>query len=233
MNLTDILNKKYGKSVKDCTNEEIYYGLLDMVKAAAQGKTAAESKKKIYYISAEFLIGKLLSNNLINLGLYDEVKALLAENGRDICEIEEVEPEPSLGNGGLGRLAACFLDSIATLGMNGAGIGLNYHYGLFKQKFEKNLQTEEPNPWIEENGWLTKTDKTYDVKFRGLTVKSRLYDIDVTGYDSTTNKLHLFDIESVDESIVEEGIDFDKTDIEKNLTLFLYPDDSDDAGRLL
>ena len=233
MNLTDILNDKYGKSVKDCTNEEIYYGLLDMVKAAAQNKTATEGKKKIYYISAEFLIGKLLSNNLINLGLYDEVKALLADNGKDICEIEEVEPEPSLGNGGLGRLAACFLDSIATLGMNGAGIGLNYHYGLFRQKFENNLQTEEPNPWIEENGWLTKTDKTYDVKFRGLTVKSRLYDIDVTGYDSTTNKLHLFDIESVDESIVEEGIDFDKTDIEKNLTLFLYPDDSDDAGRLL
>lgn len=233
MNLNNILNEKYGKSVKDCTNEEIYYGLLDMVKAAAENKTAAEGKKKIYYISAEFLIGKLLSNNLINLGLYDEVKALLAENGKDICEIEEVEPEPSLGNGGLGRLAACFLDSIATLGMSGAGIGLNYHYGLFRQKFENNLQTEEPNPWIEENGWLTKTDKTYKVNFRGLTVTSRLYDIDVTGYDSCTNKLHLFDIESVDESIVEEGIDFDKTDIEKNLTLFLYPDDSDDAGRLL
>lgn len=233
MDLQKILNDKYGKSIKDCSNEEIYYGLLDMVKIAAKNKTAPVSKKKIYYISAEFLIGKLLSNNLINLGLYDEAKALLAENGKDICEIEEVEPEPSLGNGGLGRLAACFLDSIATLGLSGAGIGLNYHYGLFKQKFEKNLQTEEPNPWIEENGWLTKTDKTYKVDFRGLTVTSRLYDIDVTGYDSFTNKLHLFDIETVDESIVEDGIDFDKEDIEKNLTLFLYPDDSDDAGRLL
>lgn len=233
MNLQKILNDKYGKSIKDCSNKEIYYGLLDMVKVAAKNKTATVSKKKIYYISAEFLIGKLLSNNLINLGLYDEVKTLLAENGKDICKIEEVEPEPSLGNGGLGRLAACFLDSIATLGLSGAGIGLNYHYGLFKQKFEKNLQTEEPNPWIEENGWLTKTDKTYKVDFRGLTVTSRLYDIDVTGYDSFTNKLHLFDIETVDESIVEDGIDFDKEDIEKNLTLFLYPDDSDDAGRLL
>ena len=233
MNLQSILNEKYGRSVKDCTNEEIYYGLLDMVKAAAREKTAPGGKKKVYYISAEFLIGKLLSNNLINLGLYDEVKAFLAENGKDICEIEEVEPEPSLGNGGLGRLAACFLDSIATLGLNGAGIGLNYHYGLFKQKFENNLQTEEPNPWIEEKGWLTKTDKTYKVNFRGMTVTSRLYDIDVTGYDSFTNKLHLFDIETVDESIVEKGIDFDKSDIEKNLTLFLYPDDSDEAGRLL
>lgn len=233
MNLQKILNDKYGKSIKDCSNKEIYYGLLDMVKVAAKNKTATVSKKKIYYISAEFLIGKLLSNNLINLGLYDEVKTLLAENGKDICKIEEVEPEPSLGNGGLGRLAACFLDSIATLGLSGAGIGLNYHYGLFKQKFEKNLQTEEPNPWIEENGWLTKTDKTYKVDFRGLTVTSRLYDIDVTGYDSFTNKLHLFDIETVDESIVEDGIDFDKENIEKNLTLFLYPDDSDDAGRLL
>lgn len=233
MDLQKILNDKYGKSIKDCSNEEIYYGLLDMVKTAAKDKAAPVGKKKIYYISAEFLIGKLLSNNLINLGLYDNVKTLLAENGKDICEIEDVEPEPSLGNGGLGRLAACFLDSIATLGLSGAGIGLNYHYGLFKQKFEKNLQTEEPNPWIEENSWLTKTDKTYKVNFRGLTVTSRLYDIDVTGYDSFTNKLHLFDIETVDESIVEDGIDFDKEDIEKNLTLFLYPDDSDDAGRLL
>ncbi len=233
MVLQKILNDKYGKSIKDCSNEEIYYGLLDMVKSAAKDKTAPTGKKKIYYISAEFLIGKLLSNNLINLGLYDDVKKVLAENGKDICEIEEVEPEPSLGNGGLGRLAACFLDSIATLGLSGAGIGLNYHYGLFKQKFTKNLQTEEPNPWIEENSWLTKTDKTYKVDFRGLTVTSRLYDIDVTGYDSFTNKLHLFDIETVDESIVEDGIDFDKEDIEKNLTLFLYPDDSDDAGRLL
>lgn len=233
MNLQNVLNDKYGKSIKDCSNEEVYYGLLEVVKSEAAKKISNNGKKKIYYISAEFLIGKLLSNNLINLGIYDEVKTILAENGKDICEIEEVEPEPSLGNGGLGRLAACFLDSIATLGLNGSGIGINYHYGLFKQKFKDNLQTEEPNPWIEEKSWLTKTDKTYTINFRGMSVKSRMYDIDVTGYDNCTNKLHLFDIETVDESIVEDGINFDKEDIEKNLTLFLYPDDSDDAGRLL
>ncbi len=233
MNLQNVLNDKYGKSIKDCSNEEVYYGLLEVVKSEAAKKISNNGKKKIYYVSAEFLIGKLLSNNLINLGIYDEVKTILAENGKDICEIEEVEPEPSLGNGGLGRLAACFLDSIATLGLNGSGIGINYHYGLFKQKFKDNLQTEEPNPWIEEKSWLTKTDKTYTINFRGMSVKSRMYDIDVTGYDNCTNKLHLFDIETVDESIVEDGINFDKEDIEKNLTLFLYPDDSDDAGRLL
>ncbi len=233
MNLQNVLNDKYGKSIKDCSNEEIYYSLLEIVKSEAAKKVSNNDKKKIYYISAEFLIGKLLSNNLINLGIYDEIKTILAENGKDICEIEEVEPEPSLGNGGLGRLAACFLDSIATLGLNGSGIGINYHYGLFKQKFKDNLQTEEPNPWIEEKSWLTKTDKTYTINFRGMSVKSRMYDIDVTGYDNCTNKLHLFDIETVDESIVEDGISFDKEDIEKNLTLFLYPDDSDDAGRLL
>lgn len=233
MNLQNVLNDKYGKSIKDCSNEEIYYALLEIVKDEASKKVLGTGKKKIYYISAEFLIGKLLSNNLINLGIYDEVKTILAENGKDICEIEEVEPEPSLGNGGLGRLAACFLDSIATLGLNGSGIGINYHYGLFKQKFKDNLQTEEPNPWIEEKSWLTKTDKTYTVNFRDMSVTSRMYDIDVTGYDNCTNKLHLFDIETVDESIVNDGINFDKKDIEKNLTLFLYPDDSDDAGRLL
>ena len=190
-------------------------------------------KKKLYYISAEFLIGKLLSNNLINLGVYDEVRDVLAANGKDICAIEEVEPEPSLGNGGLGRLAACFLDSIATLGLNGDGVGLNYHYGLFKQVFENNLQKETKNPWIQDESWLTKTDKSYQVQFGGFNVTSKLYDIDVTGYENTTNKLHLFDIETVDESIVGDGIDFDKEDIKKNLTLFLYPDDSDDKGRLL
>ncbi|MBQ8687295.1 MAG: glycogen/starch/alpha-glucan family phosphorylase, partial [Ruminococcus sp.] len=233
MNLTNVLHTKYGKSIADCTNEEIYYGLLEMTQQLAKEKESAAGKKKLYYISAEFLIGKLLSNNLINLGIYDEVKELLAANGKDICAVEEVEPEPSLGNGGLGRLAACFLDSIATLGLNGDGVGLNYHYGLFKQKFVKNLQTEEPNAWIEDQSWLTKTDVSYKVSFRGLTVTSRLYDIHVTGYDNRTNKLHLFDIETVDESIVEDGIDFDKENIAKNLTLFLYPDDSDEAGRLL
>jgi len=174
-----------------------------------------------------------LSNNLINLGIYDDIKEELAKNGKDLCEIEEFEKEPSLGNGGLGRLAACFLDSIATLGLNGDGVGLNYHFGLFRQVFKNNAQTTIPDPWLTEKSWLTKTDVTYTVKFRDMNVTSRMYDIDVTGYDSTTNKLHLFDIESVDENIVEDGINFNKEDIEKNLTLFLYPDDSDDAGRIL
>ena len=233
MNLQGILKQKYNKVISDCSDNEIYYGLLEMVQKMSKEKQTSEGKKKLYYISAEFLIGKLLSNNLINLGIYDDVKNLLAENGKDIKRIEEIEPEPSLGNGGLGRLAACFLDSIATLGLNGDGIGLNYHFGLFKQKFENNLQTEEPNDWIEDQSWLIKTDKSYKTSFRNLTVTSRLYDINVTGYNNRTNKLHLFDIESVDESIVEDGISFDKNDIEKNLTLFLYPDDSDEAGRLL
>jgi starch phosphorylase len=192
-----------------------------------------EGEKKIYYISAEFLIGKLLSNNLINLGIYDKLNDILAKKGKRLSEIEEVEPEPSLGNGGLGRLAACFLDSIATLGLPGEGIGLNYHFGLFKQVFKDKLQTAEPNDWIEEQSWLTKTDTSFEVAFGDRKVTSRLYDIDVIGYDNGVNKLRLFDIESVDESIVKKGIDFDKEDIEKNLTLFLYPDDSDEAGNLL
>ena len=211
-------------------NRDIYYALLDFTQKLANSKERNESKKKLYYISAEFLIGKLLSNNLINLGIYDEVKTLLEENGKSLAEIEAIEPEPSLGNGGLGRLAACFLDSIATLGLSGDGIGLNYHYGLFKQVFKNNLQTEMPNPWIEDNSWLIKTDKTYEVNFGDYKVSSRLYEINVTGYDNKTNKLHLFDVESVDESIVTEGIKFNKEEIEKNLTLFLYPDDGDEAG---
>ncbi len=233
MNLQEIVTKKYSKGIADCSNEELYFALLEMTKAMAEKKENHNGKKKLYYISAEFLIGKLLSNNLINLGVYDEVRDVLAANGKDICAIEEVEPEPSLGNGGLGRLAACFLDSIATLGLNGDGVGLNYHYGLFKQVFENNLQKETKNPWIQDESWLTKTDKSYQVQFGGFNVTSKLYDIDVTGYENTTNKLHLFDIETVDESIVGDGIDFDKEDIKKNLTLFLYPDDSDDKGRLL
>ena len=233
MNLQEIVTKKYNKGIADCSNEELYFALLEMTKAMAEKKENHNGKKKLYYISAEFLIGKLLSNNLINLGVYDEVRDVLAANGKDICAIEEVEPDPSLGNGGLGRLAACFLDSIATLGLNGDGVGLNYHYGLFKQVFENNLQKETKNPWIQDESWLTKTDKSYQVQFGGFNVTSKLYDIDVTGYENTTNKLHLFDIETVDESIVGDGIDFDKEDIKKNLTLFLYPDDSDDKGRLL
>ena len=234
MNLSKVLNEKCKKDISMCTNEEIYYALLETVQELGEEKTKAnEEKKKLYYISAEFLIGKLLSNNLINLGIYDEVKKVLSENGKSLSEIEEIEPEPSLGNGGLGRLAACFLDSIATLGLPGDGIGLNYHFGLFKQVFKNNLQTEEINKWIENQSWLNKTDITYDIDFGDFTLKSRLYDINVIGYNNTTNKLHLFDVETVDENIVEEGIKFDKEDVEKNLTLFLYPDDSDTKGHLL
>jgi starch phosphorylase len=233
MNMQDLLQQKLGKGIAQASNKEIYEALLTIVQEMAKEKEAPQKKKKVYYISAEFLIGKLLSNNMINLGIYDEVREVLAKNGKDICEIEEIEPEPSLGNGGLGRLAACFLDSIATLGLSGDGIGLNYHLGLFKQEFENGLQKETPNPWLEEKSWLTKTDVSYPVSFRGLTVHSRMYDIEVTGYNNGTNKLHLFDIDSVDETIVKDGIDFDKEDIEKNLTLFLYPDDSDESGRQL
>ena len=233
MNIQETLQQKLGKEIAQASNEEIYGALLNMVQEMAGEKERTDSKKKLYYISAEFLIGKLLSNNMINLGIFNEVKDVLAQNGKNIAEIEEVEPEPSLGNGGLGRLAACFLDSIATLGLAGDGVGLNYHLGLFKQEFKNNLQRETPNPWIEEKSWLKKTDVVYPVSFKGLNVNARMYDIEVTGYNNKTNKLHLFDIDSVDETIVEDGIAFNKEDIEKNLTLFLYPDDSDENGRLL
>ncbi len=233
MTLSKIVSLKYNKTIEKCSNEEVYSALLDMCKLMSEDKVSNDGKKKLYYISAEFLIGKLLSNNLINLGVYDKVKSELEASGKSLAEIEEIEMEPSLGNGGLGRLAACFVDSIATLGLNGDGVGLNYHYGLFKQVFENNSQKETPNPWITEQSWLTKTDITYPVQFGGFTVQSRLYDIDVIGYNSRTTKLRLFDIESVDESIVGDTIDFNKEEIEKNLTLFLYPDDSDDKGRLL
>lgn len=235
MNISELTKTRYGKSPAECTDEEIYYALLDEVQRLAAAKKLPESrsKKKLYYFSAEFLIGKLLSNNLINLGIYDEVKEQLKESGKDISKIEEIENEPSLGNGGLGRLAACFLDSIATLGLNGDGVGLKYHFGLFKQVFENNQQAAVPDKWLTDDSWLIKTDKTYTVKFKKGSVTARMYDINVTGYDSTTNKLHLFDIDTVDESIVENGIDFDKNLTDKNLTLFLYPDDSDDAGRML
>ena len=231
--LTKLLDQQYGKTIEQCTKEQLLFGLFGMVKRLAAGKEEIKEKKKLYYISAEFLVGKLLSNNLINLGIYDEIKELLASQGLSLSELEEAEPEPSLGNGGLGRLAACFLDSIASLGLAGDGIGLNYHFGLFKQRFEDNLQKEEKNPWIEKNGWLTKKNNTYEVEFGGFKLKSILYEIDVLGYQNRTNKLHLFDSELVEESLVEEGIDFNKEDIKKNLTLFLYPDDSDEAGRQL
>ena len=241
MDLTKAVKEKYKKPLASCTNEEIYICLLEQVKklaketeAASEKTTVTTGRRKLYYISAEFLIGKLLSNNLINLGLYDEIKKELAAAGKSLAEIEELEPEPSLGNGGLGRLADCFVDSIATLGLNGDGVGLNYHYGLFRQVFDKkHLQQETPNPWMENESWLTKTETSYQVPFSGFTVTSRLYDLDVTGYNNHSTRLRLFDLGSVDESIVKDGIDFDKTEIEKNLTLFLYPDDSDDNGRLL
>ena len=234
MNLSEKLLDKYNKEISLCSNEEIYIGLLELVQELIKNKEQNNSqKKKLYYISSEFLIGKLLSNNLINLGIYEEVKTVLEENNKSLSEIEEVELEPSLGNGGLGRLASCFLDSIATLGLPGDGIGLNYHFGLFKQVFKNNLQTEQKNEWINESTWLRKTNTTYDIEFSDFTLRSRLYDIDVTGYNNITSKLHLFDVETVDETIVIDGIKFDKEDIEKNLTLFLYPDDSDENGHLL
>lgn len=236
MQLKNYLENVCKKPISECSNKELYLALLSYTKeqiALKNKNTHTNDKKKLYYISAEFLIGKLLSNNLINLGIYDETALLLNGNNKSLAEVEEAEPEPSLGNGGLGRLAACFLDSIATLGLPGDGIGLNYHMGLFRQVFEEHLQKELPNPWIEEHGWLNKTDVSYRIQFGNTTLTSRLYDIDVIGYDNRINKLHLFDVESVDDSMVHEGISFDKEDIKRNLTLFLYPDDSDEKGRLL
>ncbi len=231
--LKDIVKEMYEKQIEELSDRELYYVVLALTKRLMKVSDGNEGEKKVYYISAEFLIGKLLSNNLLNLGVYDKMSTILKKYGKELSVIEEAEPEPSLGNGGLGRLAACFLDSIASLGLPGDGIGLNYHFGLFKQVFKDRLQTAEKNEWIEEYSWLTKTDISFDVFFGKKKVTSRLYDIDVAGYDNGVNKLHLFDIESVDESIIEEGILFDKEEIEKNLTLFLYPDDSDEAGNLL
>ncbi len=228
-----LARKLYGRPINQCTTAELYHVVLQLTKDLMEEKKYNDGDRKVYYISAEFLIGKLLSNNLINLGAYDEVEKILKDNGKSLTEIENEEPEPSLGNGGLGRLAACFMDSIATLGLPGAGIGLNYHYGLFHQVFKDYLQCAEKDTWIEKDSWLKKTDVTFDVKFGDRTVKSRMYDIDVVGYDSGMSPLHLFDIETLDESLVKDGINFDKTAIDKNLTLFLYPDDSDEAGNLL
>ena len=231
--LTNILQTQFNKTIEDCTNEELYTGLLMLVKNLSNNRKPTSTPRKLYYISAEFLIGKLLSNNLINLGIYDEIKTLLADNGKNLSDIEEIELEPSLGNGGLGRLAACFLDSIATLNLSGDGVGLNYHFGLFKQKFENHLQKEEKNPWITDKSWLNDTNIGFDVEFNGFTVHSKLYDIDVLGYQKGLNKLHLFDIDTIDETIVNDGISFDQKDIRKNLTLFLYPDDSTKEGQML
>ena len=227
--LTNILQTQFNKTIEDCTNEELYTGLLMLVKNLSNDRKPTSTPRKLYYISAEFLIGKLLSNNLINLGIYDEIKTLLADNGKKLSDIEEIELEPSLGNGGLGRLAACFLDSIATLNLSGDGVG----FGLFKQKFENHLQKEEKNPWITDKSWLNDTNIGFDVEFNGFTVHSKLYDIDVLGYQKGLNKLHLFDIDTIDETIANDGISFDQKDIRKNLTLFLYPDDSTKEGQML
>ena len=233
-NLQTYIQNTYQKQIADCSNEELYLALLNYTKLASAQKPVNTGKKKLYYISAEFLIGKLLSNNLINLGLYDDVKHELAAAGKDLIEVEEVELEPSLGNGGLGRLAACFLDSIATLGLNGDGVGLNYHFGLFQQVLKNNEQTTIPNFWLTEQNWLVRSSRSYQVPFAHFTLTSTLYDIDVPGYKTATkNRLRLFDLDSVDAGIITDGIDFDKTDIAHNLTLFLYPDDSDKQGELL
>lgn len=233
MLLSNFLHSTYGKTIPQCSNEEIYCALLQIVNSKAKQKEKSDDKRKLYYICAEFLLGKLLSNNLINLGLYDEVKSELADNGRSICEIEELESEPALGNGGLGRLAVCLLDSAATLGLCGDGVGLCYHFGLFKQAFKDNMQTALPDSWMNKNCPLEETGVSYSIDFGKFTIISKMYDIIITGYDGAVNRLHLFDANGVDESIVRSGISFDKTDIQKNLTLFLYPDDSDENGRLL
>ena len=233
MDLKSRIEQRLGTTIDRADDRALYYALLGLVKEMCHEKETVKGSRKLYYISAEFLIGKLLSNNLINLGIYDEVKSILSQNGKSIEAVEEIEPEPSLGNGGLGRLAACFIDSMATLGLNGEGVGLNYHYGLFKQCFRDNKQREEKNPWIEKESWLTNTGVHFNVQFKDFSVQSTLYDIDVPGYDNGVNKLHLFDVDTLDESLVGDGIDFDKRNIQKNLTLFLYPDDSDKAGQLL
>ncbi|MBO4396283.1 MAG: glycogen/starch/alpha-glucan family phosphorylase [Eubacterium sp.] len=233
--VSEICQKLFKRDINKCTDEEVYIALLHLVKREAKKKEVdlKKEKKKLYYISAEFLIGRLIGNNLINLGLWSEVRKELRIKGKSLANILEREPEPSLGNGGLGRLAACFLDSIATLGLPGDGIGLCYHEGLFYQKFKRNRQMEYPNAWREKRSVLGRSVRKFPVSFGGFQVNAVMYDILITGYENRTNRLHLFDMDSIDPSIIEKGIQFDKSNVRKNLTLFLYPDDSDDAGRLL
>ena len=233
MNMTAAMEARTNKPLTACTDQEIYLALLDIVREQSTARVRPVTGRKLYYISAEFLIGKLLSNNLINLGLYDDTRAALAAAGKNLSDVEEVEPEPSLGNGGLGRLAACFLDSLATLNLPGDGVGLRYHFGLFHQSFKDGVQNELPDPWLTAHSWAEKTDTVYPVELAGKTYSARLYKLAVTGYEGRTNTLNLFDLDTIDESIVHDGITFDKTDIDKNLTLFLYPDDSDETGRRL
>lgn len=234
INFTTFAESKANKKLADMTNEEIYLQLLNYVKLSAADMPKNTGKRKVYYISAEFLIGKLLSNNLINLGVYKDIQAELAAAGKSLARVEDVEPEPSLGNGGLGRLASCFVDSMSTLGINGEGVGLNYHCGLFKQVFKDNQQDAEPNFWIENDSWLIPTNISYDVPFKNFTLTSKLDRLDILGYKKDTkNYLNLFDIQSVNYGLIDNGITFDKTAIQENLTLFLYPDDSDKNGELL
>ena len=233
MDMKQTLAELTGKELSACSNQEVYLALMTLVQRESAQRVTPVTGRKLYYISAEFLIGKLLSNNLINLGLYDAVRDTLAAAGKSLSEIEEVEPEPSLGNGGLGRLAACFLDSLATLRLPGDGIGLRYHFGLFRQSLKEGVQTELPDPWLTEQSWAQRTETTYPVMLAGKTFQARLYRLAVTGFEGRTNTLNLFDLDTVEEGIVHDGIVFDKTDIDKNLTLFLYPDDSDEAGRRL
>ena len=233
MNLKKELTSLLNQPIKNATDSQLYEAVVSLVKNRNAEIPAVTGDKKLYYISAEFLIGRQLGKNLINLGLYDEMKQMLTEEGKDLSSIEQMESEPSLGNGGLGRLAACFLDSIATLDVAGDGIGLNYHFGLFRQKFENNRQVEVPDEWLTGKNFLIDTGVSFPVELAGKTYQSHMYDLDVIGYHGNKNRLHLFDLDSVDASIIKDGISFDKTDIEKNLTLFLYPDDSDDAGRKL
>ena len=232
-NIFDKLTGLAGKPLTDCNDQELYFALLALVKSESAARTETVTGKKLYYISAEFLIGKLLSNNLINLGLFDDVREILAASGKDLTALEEMEPEPSLGNGGLGRLAACFLDSLATMNLPGDGIGLRYHFGLFHQNFWDGVQNETPDRWLTDNSWAERTDTVYPVSLAGKTYEARLYKLAVTGYGGRTNSLNLFDLDTIDEGIVGDGIQFDKSKIDENLTLFLYPDDSDEAGRRL
>ncbi len=224
-----------GKPLEECTKLELFNALLRWTDDAARAKGHNEGKKKLYYISAEFLIGKLLSNNLINLGLYDEVSRQLSAAGVALSELEEFENEPSLGNGGLGRLAACFLDSLATLGLCADGVGLAYHCGLFKQNFVNRRQYETPDGWLRwgTESWMHRTGVHYDIPFGDMTLRSTMYEIEVTGYEGKCGRLRLFDVDTADERLIKSGINFDQADIARNLTLFLYPDDSTDAGRLL
>ncbi len=233
MNINEHIKSYLNCDISQSTDTDLYIAIAKCANDLSKQKSSINSKKKLYYISAEFLVGKLLSNNLINLGIYSEVKEILEKNGKDLCRIEEVEAEPSLGNGGLGRLAACFLDSIATLNLNGDGMGICYHFGLFKQEFKKQAQTEKANPWMDKTEFLTENDKSYTTTFKYFCIKSKLYDMDIVGYNGAVNKLHLFDIESSSFNLPQNGIEFDKKDIKNNLTMFLYPDDSNEDGKLL